>query len=156
MKGHTHLLFNLGFVSLLFIIFPVNSIFWIIGVLIVSPIFSRIPDRDQMISKITFNQIIPHRGKGTHNLLYGLPLIIMLFANNIPYYGEIIIFLIGSIFGSLFAHSFVDMFNYGGVWLGIFKIKGFLRWDSMLGNLFFQITGVMFFTISLLFYIDFL
>ena len=154
MKGHTHILFGSGFVSLLFMVFRINFILWIIGVLIVSPFFSRIPDRDQVISKITFDQVIPHRGKATHNLLYGIPLFLVFFLYNVPTLGELLSFLLISIFGSLFAHSFVDMFNYGGIWIGILKIKGFLRCDSVIGNLFFQLGGLLMILLSCFSYIS--
>lgn len=148
MKGLTHVFFGVGFVGILLSCFKEPFFLWIVGTLLISPIFSRLPDQDQKIARITFNQIVPHRGKGTHNLLYGLPLIFLLIINNVPLLGPSLVMVIGSIFGALFAHAFVDAFNYGGVWLGFFQIKGFLTWDSFWGNLGFKLLGVLFSLLS--------
>lgn len=149
MKGLTHVFFGVGFVSLWLSFFEVHLLLWIIGTLVISPIFSRLPDQDQKISRITFDRIVPHRGKGTHNLIYGLPLLACFLLMDLPFSGPIIIMILGSIFGALFAHSFVDAFNYGGVWIGIFKVKGFLEWDSVWGNLGFKLIGAILFVLSL-------
>ncbi|UCE15062.1 MAG: metal-dependent hydrolase [Candidatus Heimdallarchaeota archaeon] len=149
MKGLTHVFFGVGFVSLILSFFEVHFLLWIVGTLVLSPVFSRLPDQDQKISRITFNRIVPHRGKGTHNLIYGLPLLACFFLVDWPFFGPIIIMILGSIFGALFAHSFVDAFNYGGVWLGIFKVKGFLEWNSVFGNFAFKFVGVLLFLLSL-------
>lgn len=148
MKGLTHVIFGMGFVSLLLSLFN-DPLLWGIGTLLISPIFSRLPDQDQKIARITFNQIVPHRGKGTHNLLYGLPLLSLFIVVDWPVIGPFLILFIGSIFGALFAHSFVDAFNYGGVWVGIFKVKGFLEWDSFWGNIGFKFVGIILVLISL-------
>ena len=142
MKGLTHVIFGMGFVSLLLSMFN-DPLLWGVGTLLISPVFSRLPDQDQKIARITFNQILPHRGKGTHNLLYGLPLLSLFIVVDWPFVGIFMVLLIGSIFGALFAHSFVDAFNYGGVWVGIFKVKGFLNWDSFWGNIGFKIVGIV-------------
>ncbi len=142
MKGLTHVIFGMGFVSLLLSMFN-DPLLWGVGTLLISPVFSRLPDQDQKIARITFNQILPHRGKRTHNLLYGLPLLSLFFVVDWPFVGIFMVLLIGSIFGALFAHSFVDAFNYGGVWVGIFKVKGFLNWDSFWGNIGFKIVGIV-------------
>ncbi|WP_455141670.1 metal-dependent hydrolase [Candidatus Hodarchaeum mangrovi] len=143
MKGLTHVLFGMGFVSIFFYFFKVPFILWFLGVFIVSPFFSRLPDKDQTIANVTFNQIDPHRGKLSHNLLIGLPLIPLFFLTTIGIFETILIFLIGSVFGALFAHSFVDSFNYAGIYILGIKIKGFLKWDSFWGNLIFRILGVV-------------
>jgi hypothetical protein len=58
--------------------------------------------------------------------------------------------LIGSIFGALFTHAFVDAFNYGGVWIGFFRLKiGSLRWDSFLGNITFKLLGILMVLLSI-------
>ncbi|MFX0122095.1 MAG: hypothetical protein ACFFAE_00525, partial [Candidatus Hodarchaeota archaeon] len=106
----------------------------------------------QKIAKITFNQVVPHRGKGTHNLLYGIPILLLIVIQDVPIIGSVLVMLIGSIFGAIFIHSFVDAFNHGGVWIGIFRVKGFLDWNSFWGNLGFKILGIMLFLLSLLFY----
>jgi membrane-bound metal-dependent hydrolase YbcI (DUF457 family) len=152
-RGLTHVLFGMGFVSILLGVFEISIIWWGVGTLLISPIFSRLPDQDQKISRITFNQILPHRGKGTHNLLYGLPLISLFILSDVPLVGSLLIMVIGSIFGALFAHALVDAFNYGGVWLGIFRVKGFLEWDSFWGNLGFKIIGILLILLALLSYI---
>ncbi|MFX1515448.1 MAG: hypothetical protein ACFFC6_04005 [Promethearchaeota archaeon] len=154
MRGLTHVFCGIGFVSLLLGIFNTPIILWGVGTFLISPIFSRIPDQDQKIARITFNQIVPHRGKGTHNLLYGLPLFLLVFLQDLPVVGSLLVMLIGSIFGAIFIHSFVDAFNYGGVWIATFKTKGFLTWDSLLGNFIFKVLGILLFLFSLLFYID--
>lgn len=143
MKGLTHVLFGLGFVSVLLGIFRMPVLMWGIGTLIISPIFSRLPDYDQKIAQFTFNQVVPHRGKGTHNLLYGLPLISLLILIDVPLVGTLFVMVIGSIFGALFAHAIVDACNYGGVWVGIFRVKGFLTWDSFWGNIFVKLIGIL-------------
>ena len=153
MRGFTHVLFGMGFVGMLLSVFEISIILWGVGTLLISPIFSRLPDQDQKIARITFNQILPHRGKGTHNLLYGLPLVSLLILNDVPLVGSLLIMVIGSIFGALFAHAFVDAFNYGGVWIGIFRVKGFLEWDSFWGNFGFKIIGILLILLSLLCYI---
>ncbi|MFX0086434.1 MAG: metal-dependent hydrolase [Candidatus Hodarchaeota archaeon] len=149
MKGLTHLFFGIGFVGFSLSLFEKSFLYWGIGTLIITPIFSRIPDHDQKIAKITFNQIVPHRSKFTHNLLYGFPLFFVVFLINIPFFGQILAITIISIFGAIFAHAFIDAFNYGGVWFGVFKIKGFLEWDSFLGNFGFKLIGVILFILSL-------
>jgi len=141
MKGLTHILFGMGFVSIFLYFFKVPFVLWFLGVFLVSPFFSRLPDKDQTIARVTFNQIDPHRGKFSHNLLIGLPLILIFFIINMTIFETILIFLIGSIFGALFAHTFVDSFNYAGVYIMGIKIKGFLKWDSFWGNLIFRILG---------------
>ncbi|UCG90189.1 MAG: hypothetical protein JSU57_00245, partial [Candidatus Heimdallarchaeota archaeon] len=140
--------------SLLLGIFGVPIIMWGVGIVLIAPFFSRLPDQDQKIARITFNQIVPHRGKGTHNLLYGLPLLSLFVIVDWPFVGYFLVLFIGSIFGSLFAHAFVDAFNYGGVWIGIFRVKGFLDWDSFWGNLGFKIGGIILILLSLLCYIN--
>ncbi len=154
MKGLTHVFFGVGFVSLLLGIFRIPIIMWGVGTFLIAPFFSRLPDQDQKIARITFNQIVPHRGKGTHNLLYGIPLLGLILIVNWPIIGHLLILFVGSIFGSLFAHAFIDAFNYGGVWIGIFRVKGFLDWDSFWGNLGFKIGGIILILLSLLCYID--
>lgn len=153
MRGLTHVFVGVGFVGLLLSIFEVSLILWICGTLIIAPIFSRLPDQDQKIAKITFNQIVPHRGKGTHNLLYGLPLLLLPVLIALPIIGSLGVMIIASIFGAIFIHALVDAFNHGGVWFGIFKIKGFLTWDSLWGNLSFKILGIVLFLIAILNYI---
>ena len=74
-------------------------------------------------------------------LLYGAPLLLPLLITDTSIIGFIVIVVIGSIFGALFSHSLADLMNYAGVWLGIFKIKGFLKWDSFWGNAIFKIIG---------------
>ncbi len=152
MKGLTHVIFGMGFVSLLLSLFN-DPLLWGVGTLLISPIFSRLPDQDQKIARITFNQIVPHRGKGTHNLLYGLPLLSLFFVVDWPVIGPFLVLLIGSIFGALFAHSFVDAFNYGGVWVGVFKVKGFLKWDSFWGNIGFKFVGILLVLFSLMIFL---
>jgi hypothetical protein len=153
LKGFTHIFFGIGFVGILLCLFEIPIFLWMIGTLVFSPIFSRLPDQDQKISKLTFNQIVPHRGKGTHNLLYGLPLILTILVNDLPIVGSFLLVIIVGIFGSLFAHAFIDGFNYGGIWFGIFHIKiGRLRWDSFWGNLGFKLIGILLFLIALLSY----
>jgi len=154
MRGLTHVLFGIGFVSLLLGIFKTPIILWGVGTFLISPIFSRLPDQDQKIARITFNQIVPHRGKGTHNLLYGMPLFFLIFIQDLPFIGPLLVMMIGSIFGAIFIHSFVDAFNYGGVWIATFRTKGFMTWDSFMGNFLFKVLGILLFLLSLLCYID--
>jgi membrane-bound metal-dependent hydrolase YbcI (DUF457 family) len=153
MRGLTHVFFGIGFVSLLLGIFKTPIILWGVGTLLITPIFSRLPDQDQKIARITFNQIVPHRGKGTHNLLYGIPLFLLIIIQDLPIIGSLSVMLVGSIFGAIFIHSFVDAFNYGGVWIGIFRVKGFLNWNSFWGNLGFKFLGIILFLLSLLCYL---
>lgn len=155
MRGLTHVFVGIGFVSLLLGLFKTPIILWGVGSFLIAPIFSRLPDQDQKIARITFNQIVPHRGKGTHNLVYGLPLVFLVIIQDLPIIGSLLVMLIGSIFGAIFIHAFVDAFNYGGVWIVFLKTKGFLRWDSFWGNLFFKILGILLFLLSLLFYLEF-
>ena len=139
MKGLTHVLFGIGLVSSLLVLLQTPVILWIIGTFVIATFFSRIPDFDQKIAKITFNHVVPHRGMHSHNLLYGLPLFLVLLIQDSP----IIVTAIVSIFGALFAHSLIDAFNSGGVWLGIFHISiGKMSWDSLLGNSIFKILGI--------------
>ncbi|MFX0118328.1 MAG: hypothetical protein ACFFCU_06605 [Promethearchaeota archaeon] len=149
----THVLFGMGFVSILLAASKISLILWGIGTFLISPIFSRLPDQDQKIARITFNQVVPHRGKGTHNLLYGLPLLFILVVQDWIIIGLFLVLLLASIFGALFVHSVVDAFNYGGVWFGIFRVKGFLEWDSFWGNLVFKVLGIALIIVSLLCYI---
>lgn len=149
MKGLTHVFFGIGFVSILLSFTKVPLLFWGIGTLIITPFFSRVPDYDQKIAKVTFNQVLPHRGKATHNLLYGLPLFLVPYIIEIPTLGVLVATIIVSIFGALFSHTFVDAFNFGGVWCGIFKIKGFLEWDSFLGNFSFKLIGFFLLLLSI-------
>jgi len=147
MKGLTHVIFGLGFVSVLLSFMNVPFPLWIIGTLIISPIFSRLPDYDQKVARITFNHIVPHRGKHSHNLLYIIPVIAAFFLTDY----EILVLLLISVFGALFAHTLVDAFNSAGVWFGIFKISfGNLRWDSFFANSFFKLIGIVLLTISIL------
>ena len=150
MKGLTHVVFGMGLVAFLLSFFQAHLIFWGIGSFFISPIFSRLPDHDQKIARITHNLVVPHRGKGSHNLLYGLPLLIIFFIQDWLIIGSFLILIIGSVFGALFAHALVDAFNYGGVWIGIFKIKGFLSWESFWGNLIFKIIGIGLIFLSLI------
>jgi membrane-bound metal-dependent hydrolase YbcI (DUF457 family) len=150
MKGFTHVLFGMGFVGILLSILETPISLWGIGTFLISPFFSRLPDQDQKVARITFNQIVPHRGKGTHNLLYGLPLFLIILVYEVPVIGSVLVMLIGAIFGAIFIHSFVDAFNYGGVWLGIFRVKGFLDWDSFWGNLSFRLFGIVLILFSFL------
>ncbi|MFX1504975.1 MAG: metal-dependent hydrolase [Promethearchaeota archaeon] len=153
MRGLTHVFVGIGFVSLLLGLLKTPIILWGVGSFLIAPIFSRLPDQDQKIARITFNQILPHRGKGTHNLLYGLPLVLLVIIQNLPIIGSLLVMVIGSIFGAIFIHAFVDAFNYGGVWIAFLKTKGFLSWDSFWGNFFFKIFGILLFLLSLLFYL---
>ncbi|MFX0124216.1 MAG: metal-dependent hydrolase, partial [Candidatus Hodarchaeota archaeon] len=111
MRGLTHVFFGIGFVSLLLGIFKTPNILWGVGTFLIVPIFSRLPDQDQKIAKITFNQVVPHRGKGTHNLLYGIPILLLIVIQDVPIIGSVLAMLVGSIFGAIFIHSFVDAFN---------------------------------------------
>jgi membrane-bound metal-dependent hydrolase YbcI (DUF457 family) len=149
-KGLTHVLFGAGFVSLVLVFFNTPLIFWVIGTFFISPIFSRLPDKDQKIARITFNQIIPHRGRTTHNLLYGLPLLALFSLTNLPVVGSLFVLIIGSIFGALFAHACADVVNYAGVWAGFFRVKGFLRWDSIWGNYALKLIGIVLIIISII------
>ena len=153
MKGFTHVLFGMGFVGILLSLLEIPIILWGIGTFLISPFFSRLPDQDQKIARITFNQILPHRGKGTHNLLYGIPLFLIIIFHEVPVIGSVLVMLIGAIFGAVFIHSFVDAFNFGGVWFGIFRVKGFLNWDSFWGNLGFKLLGIVLILMSFLCYI---
>ncbi len=145
MKGLTHVLFGIGFVSSLLVLFQTPVILWVIGTFILATFFSRLPDYDQKVAKITFNKVVPHRGMHSHNLIYILPLFLIPFIQNSP----IIVMLITSIFGALFAHSLIDAFNSGGVWLGIFHISiGKMSWDSFLGNFAFKILGIVLLVLS--------
>jgi membrane-bound metal-dependent hydrolase YbcI (DUF457 family) len=140
MKGLTHILFGIGFVSSLLVLLQTPVILWAIGTFIIAIFFSRLPDFDQKIAKLTFNQVVPHRGMHSHNLIFILPLFVIPFVQDSP----IIVMCIVSIFGALFAHSLVDAFNFGGVWLGIFHISiGKVSWDSFLGNLAFKGIGLI-------------
>ncbi len=145
MKGLTHVLFGLGFVSSLLVLLQTPVILWVIGTFIIATFFSRLPDFDQKIAKITFNHVVPHRGIHSHNLLYGLPLFFIPFVQSSP----IMVTAIVSIFGALFAHSLIDAFNSGGVWLGIFHLSiGKMNWDSLSGNLGFKILGIVLLVLS--------
>jgi len=145
MKGFTHVLFGIGFVSSLLVLLQTPVLLWAIGTFIIATFFSRLPDYDQKISKITFNKVVPHRGMHSHNLIYILPLFLIPFVQNNP----IIVMLIVSIFGALFAHSLIDAFNSGGVWIGIFHISiGKMSWDSFLGNLVFKSLGIVLLVLS--------
>jgi membrane-bound metal-dependent hydrolase YbcI (DUF457 family) len=148
MKGMTHVFFGMGFVSILLLYFNLFIVYWGVGTFIIAPFFSRLPDKDQKIARITFNQILPHRGKTTHNLLYGLPILSVFIIENIPLFGAIISTLIVSIFGALFAHTLIDALNHSGVWIGVLRTKGFLEWDSFFGNLGLKLTGLILFFIS--------
>lgn len=141
MKGATHVLFGMGFVGLILSLINLDLWLWVGGTLVLSPFFSRVPDYDQKIARVTFNQIVPHRGKWSHNLLVGLPLCLLLW---IPQELSLVwMGLVGSI-GALFAHVFVDAWNYAGVWFGIFKLKiGRFSWDSFSGNLLFKLIGLL-------------
>lgn len=153
MKGFTHVLFGMGFVGILLSLIEIPIILWGIGTFLISSFFSRLPDQDQKIARITFNQILPHRGKGTHNLLYGIPIFLIIIFREVPVIGSVLVMLIGAIFGAVFIHSFVDAFNYGGVWFGIFRVKGFLNWDSFWGNLGFKLLGIALILVSFLWYV---
>ncbi len=145
MKGPTHVIFGLGFVAYLLSIFSISIELWVIGTFIISPIFSRVPDYDQNISKITFNQIVPHRGKLTHNLLYGLPIITLFVFPSV----ELQQLALVTVFGPLFAHSFIDSFNSGGVWFGFFHFSvADFRWDSFWGNSIFKLIGIILICLS--------
>ena len=145
MKGLTHVLFGIGFVSSLLVLLQTPTILWIIGTFIIAPFFSRLPDFDQKISKITFNHVVPHRGKHSHNLLYALPLFLIPLIQESP----IIVTAIVSIFGALFAHSLIDAFNSGGVWFGIYHISiRKMSWDSFLGNISFKLLGIVLLILS--------
>jgi len=145
MKGSTHVFFGIGFVSSLLVLLQTPVILWAIGTFIIATFFSRLPDYDQKIAKITFNKVVPHRGMHSHNLMYILPLFFIPFIENNP----IMVMLIASIFGALFAHSLVDAFNSGGVWFGIVHVSiGKMSWDSFLGNLAFKSSGIVLFILS--------
>ncbi|MFX0053118.1 MAG: hypothetical protein ACFE8U_17725, partial [Candidatus Hermodarchaeota archaeon] len=79
-----------------------------------------------------------------------LPLLFLIIFFSWGFLGQLLIMLIGSIFGALFAHAFVDAFNYGGVWIGFFHLKiGSLRWDSFSGNITFRLLGVLMVILSI-------
>ena len=150
MRGTTHIIFGVGFVGYLLTVINTSFMLWVIISFIISPIISRIPDYDQKISKITFNQIVPHRGKLTHNLIYGIPIIVLFFFPNLNNAQLIVI----TLFGPLFAHSLIDSFNSGGVWLGFIRISlGKVRWDSFFGNLTFKLIGMILICISFISFI---
>lgn len=148
MKGMTHVFFGMGFVSILILYFNLSIVYWGVGTFIIAPFFSRLPDKDQKIAQITFNQIVPHRGKTTHNLLYGLPILIIFTLEKNTLFGDIISTLLVSIFGALFAHTLIDALNYSGVWIGVIRTKGFLKWDSMFGNFVLKLVGLILLFIS--------
>jgi len=148
MKGLTHVFFGIGFVSVLLLFFNISIAYWFVGTLIIAPFFSRLPDKDQKIAQITSDRIVPHRGKGTHNLLFGLPIFLVFYLIDIPTIGVLVSTILISIFGALFAHALIDALNYSGVWLGTLRIKGFLKWDSLVGNLGLKLTGLILFFIS--------
>jgi len=86
----------------------------------------------------------------SHNLIFFLPLFLIPFVETYP----IPVMLIVSVFGALFAHSLIDAFNSGGVWLGIFHISiGKMSWDSFLGNLAFKVLGIVLLILSGQYYI---
>jgi membrane-bound metal-dependent hydrolase YbcI (DUF457 family) len=147
MKGTTHIIFGIGFVGYLLTLINTSFGIWVVCTFLLSPIISRTPDYDQKISRITFNQIVPHRSKITHNLLFGVPIIALIFFPNV----EIAQLIVLSIFGPLFAHSLVDSFNSGGVWLGVNHISlGKVRWDSFWGNLIFKLIGFFLICLALI------
>ncbi|MHA1941236.1 MAG: metal-dependent hydrolase [Candidatus Hodarchaeales archaeon] len=147
MKGTTHSIFGMGFVGYLLTIINAPFVVWVIFSFILSPIISRVPDYDQKISRITFNQVVPHRGKVTHNLVYGVPIIGFFFFSDF----EIIQYALIAGFGPLFAHSLLDSFNSGGVWLGFFHVSlGKVRWDSFWGNVIFKLMGIILICLSLI------
>jgi membrane-bound metal-dependent hydrolase YbcI (DUF457 family) len=148
MKGLTHVFFGTGCVGFALSLFEIHIMLWGIGTLIIAPLFSRIPDYDQKIAKITYNQIVPHRSKFSHNLLYGAFFFFIPFILDIPFFGPILVTIIISVFGAIFSHAFIDAFNFGGVWIGVFKIKGFLEWDSICGNFGFKLVGMFLFLLS--------
>jgi membrane-bound metal-dependent hydrolase YbcI (DUF457 family) len=148
MKGLTHVFFGIGFVSILILYSNLSIVYWGVGTFIIAPIFSRLPDKDQKIAQITFNQIVPHRGKLSHNLLYGLPIFFIFTLEKMSFIGDILSTLIVSIFGALFAHALIDALNHSGVWIGVIRTKGFLKWDSFFGNLGLKLTGLILFFIS--------
>ncbi len=150
MRGLTHIIFGLGFISasLTFLQTPIEI--WGVGTFIIAPIFSRLPDFDQKIARITFNQIVPHRGKLSHNLLYVIPVIICFYIPNFPFLQMIII----SSFGALFIHVIVDSFNSGGVWFGFIHLSvANISWNSYWGNLFFKLTGITLLGLSIYTYL---
>ncbi|PWI48241.1 hypothetical protein CEE45_07995 [Candidatus Heimdallarchaeota archaeon B3_Heim] len=150
MKGLTHVFFGVGLVSAILAYLQVPIGLWGIGTFILAPIFSRLPDFDQKIAKITFNQLIPHRGILSHNFLYGLPIFLCFYVSDIP----ILLVALISVFGALFLHVFVDAFNSGGVWFGFFHLSFVnFRWDSFWGNSIFKLVGIGLLGISILVYI---
>ncbi len=150
MKGLTHVVFGVGFVSIFLTLLQIPLPLWLLGTFIISPIFSRLPDHDQKIAKITFNQVVPHRGKHSHNLLFILPIFVVFFVTDSP----IPVSLTFSVFGAIFAHTLVDAFNSAGVWVGIFKISlSNLSWDSFWGNFLFKIIGIILLLVAVLNYL---
>ncbi|MHA1992908.1 MAG: metal-dependent hydrolase [Candidatus Hodarchaeales archaeon] len=150
MKGLTHTLFGVGLVSITLAYLQIPLGLWGVGSFILAPFFSRFPDYDQKIAKYTFNQVIPHRGKLSHNLLYGLPIILCFYLHDFPLFQIAII----SSFGAFFIHAFVDAFNSGGVWLGFFHLSiTNLGWDSFWGNLFFKLVGIGLLCLSITVYL---
>ena len=148
MKGMTHVFFGIAFVSILILYFNLSIVYWGVGTFIIAPFFSCLPDKDQKIARITFNQIVPHRGKTTHNLLYGLPILLIFTLEKNTLFGGIISTLLVSIFGGLFANALIDALNYSGVWIGIVRTKGFLKWDSLIGNIGLKLIGLILLLIS--------
>ncbi len=150
MKGLTHVFFGVGLVSAVLAYLQISLGLWGIGTFIIAPIFSRLPDFDQKIAKITFNQVIPHRGILSHNLLYGVPIFLCFYVSDSPIFLVAII----SVFGALFIHVFVDAFNSGGVWMGLFHLSfANFGWDSFLGNLIFKLVGIGLLGISIFVYL---
>ncbi len=139
MKGLTHIFFGLGVISSVLVYIDVSILLWGVGTLILTPMFSRLPDYDQKIAKITFNQVIPHRGKLSHNLFYGLPVILCFSLGNFPLLQMVII----SSFGAIFVHVVLDACNSGGVWIGFWHFSLFkIRWDSFWANSLFKLVGI--------------
>ena len=139
MKGLTHIFFGVGLTGFFLAVVQTPILLWGIGTLFIAPLFSRLPDYDQKIAKITFNQVLPHRGKLSHNLVFGLPIFLCFYLNDFPLLQMVLV----SSFGALFFHVFVDAFNAGGVWVGFFHLSiAKIRWDSLWGNFFFKLVGI--------------
>ncbi|MHA1978432.1 MAG: metal-dependent hydrolase [Candidatus Hodarchaeales archaeon] len=150
MKGLTHIFFGVGLVSLILAIVQTPVGLWGVGTLVLAPFFSRLPDYDQKIARITFNQVIPHRGKLSHNFLHGLPIFLCFYLSEYPLLQVAIV----SSFGALFTHVFVDAFNSGGVWLGFIHLSvARIGWDSFWGNLFFKLVGIGLLSLSIYIYL---
>ena len=145
MKIATHVFFGMGAVWFVLAVRNVNLILALVTTFLITPFLSALPDRDQKYQTYPIvGKLVPHRGHFTHEYLIPLlPLVLVgwlvLMVQILP---SIVLDLTIVVCLPVFLHILADNFNWMGVYVAGIRVKGFMAWDSEIGNALFRLLGL--------------